>query len=75
MAVKQFIRPEIIFVFIRVHSWLKTFRLSGRPAIKSVSARTIKRSVSNENTVSIDLVCFNVGATVALYGRRPGANQ
>ena len=23
MAAKQFIRPEIIFVFIRVHSWLK----------------------------------------------------
>jgi hypothetical protein len=29
MAAEQFIRPEIIFVFIRVHSWLKTFRPSG----------------------------------------------
>jgi len=32
MAAKQFIRPEIIFVFIRVHSWLKTFLPSGQKA-------------------------------------------
>src|SRR6185503_840523 len=37
MSAKQFIRPEIIFVFIRVHSWLKTFRHYGRRATKSVS--------------------------------------
>src|SRR6266542_1816101 len=42
MAAKQFIRPEIIFVFIRVHSWLKTFRPSGSRATKSVSIRNIK---------------------------------
>ncbi len=44
MAAKQFIRPEIIFVFIRVHSWLKTFRPSGSRATKSVGIRKIKRN-------------------------------
>jgi hypothetical protein len=42
MAAKQFVRPEIIFVFIRVHSWLKTFRASRIGATKSVSIRRIK---------------------------------
>jgi len=36
------IRPEVIFVFIRVHSWLKTFRPSERRATKTVSARKIE---------------------------------
>jgi hypothetical protein len=41
MAAKQHTRLQIIFVFIRVHSWRKTFRPSGLGATKSVSARNI----------------------------------
>src|SRR5262245_31473725 len=53
MAAKQFIRPEIIFVFIRVHSWLITFRPYGRRATKSVS-------VSNSQTLFIWHVVYTV---------------
>src|SRR6266542_3696301 len=48
MAAKQFIRPEIIFVFIRVHSWLKTFRPSGSRAAKSVSISKIEYGQPDE---------------------------
>src|SRR5215510_14291967 len=41
MAAKQHTRLQIIFVFIRVHSWRKTFRPSGLGATKFVSARNI----------------------------------
>ena len=49
MAAKQFIRPEIIFVFIRVHSWLKTFLPSGRRATKSVSIGNLYKSQASLN--------------------------
>jgi hypothetical protein len=45
MAAKQLIRPEIIFVFIRVHSWLKTFRPSRRRATKSVGVSFFSKNV------------------------------
>jgi hypothetical protein len=64
MADEQFIRPEITFVFIRVHSWLNTFRPSGRRATKSVSISKIQNGIAKNSAARPDVAWFDLAVIV-----------
>jgi hypothetical protein len=74
MAAEQFIRPGIIFVFIRVHSWLKTFRPSATAA--TIAENPVKKA-SKEGKVVIGatVTAANPDVAASLGYAPPGLSE